>query len=95
MARWLRGDLTPDGAPDCYPPHLEVWNLCCHNWRGQRQPGRFVRCLVCNVASNTRNRNGDARFIRAHRRCALRPPRRRLRLVTNPKKRPPGVEAWN
>ena len=65
----LRGRHKP-GARSYYPAHLEVGNLHCHHWRGEDQVGRHVRCLACNVTSNTRNRNGDARFIRAHRKCA-------------------------
>lgn len=53
-----------------YPPHLEV-AILCHYWKGQQQIGRYVRCSVCGVDSNTRNRNGDARFIRQHRKCGL------------------------
>lgn len=52
-----------------YPPHLEVGNLHTHRRKGREEIGRFVVCLACNVESNTRTRNGDARFIRAHRRC--------------------------
>lgn len=59
------------GSKSYYPLHLEVANLICHHWRGERQVGRVVTCLVCNVMSNTRNRNGDAKFIRAHRHCAF------------------------
>jgi hypothetical protein len=54
-----------------YPRHLEPGNLYTHIWKGERQVGRFTRCLACGVESNTRNRNGDARFIRAHRRCGM------------------------
>lgn len=54
-----------------YPPHLEVVNWNSHCWKGVVQPGRCVTCLACNVHNNTRNRNGDARFIRAHRRCVV------------------------
>jgi hypothetical protein len=57
-----------------YPPHLDVGNLYCHHWKGQSQVGRSVKCLACNVESNTRNRNGDAKFIRQHRRCGLLQP---------------------
>lgn len=59
-------------APDCYPPHLEVATLFFHRWKGRKEVGRYVVCLVCNTESNTRTRRGDARFIRAHRRCAFR-----------------------
>lgn len=55
-----------------YPAHLEVANLYAHRWRGEEQVGRHVVCHVCGVESNTRNRNGDARFLRAHRRCGFR-----------------------
>jgi hypothetical protein len=54
-----------------YPAHLEVVNWNCHTWRGQEQIGRVTTCLICGIQSNTRNRNGDARFIRAHRRCGM------------------------
>jgi hypothetical protein len=54
-----------------YPPHLTPGNLLCHVWKGTQQIGRSTTCLICGVQSNTRNRNGDARFIRAHRRCGL------------------------
>jgi hypothetical protein len=67
------GKLTK-GLPlrhNFYPPHLEVGNLYCHVWRGHEQIGRHVECLVCKVTNNTRNRNGDARFIRRHRRCGF------------------------
>lgn len=60
------------GAPVCYPPHLDVGNLQFHRWKGENQMGRVVTCLVCNITSNTRNRNGDAKFIRAHRRCSFK-----------------------
>lgn len=55
-----------------YPPHLVPGNLYTHVWRGREQVGRHTACLVCGVSSNTRNRNGDARFIRAHRRCGFK-----------------------
>lgn len=54
-----------------YPAHLEVDNLFSHNWKGRQQVGCFIRCLVCDVESNTRNRNGDAKFVKKHRRCGL------------------------
>jgi hypothetical protein len=54
-----------------YPPHLEAGNLLCHHWRGEDQIGRHLVCHVCNESNNTRNRNGDARFIRRHRRCGF------------------------
>lgn len=54
-----------------YPAHLVVGNLYCHVWRGEQQVGRHVECLVCGITNNTRNRNGDARFVRAHRRCGF------------------------
>jgi hypothetical protein len=54
-----------------YPPHLTVVNWSFHTWRGQEQIGRVTACLICDVQSNTRNRNGDAKFIRAHRRCGM------------------------
>lgn len=57
-----------------YPPHLVPGNLYTHVWRGREQVGRHTACLVCEVSSNTRNRNGDARFIRAHRRCGFSRP---------------------
>lgn len=61
--------LETDGRG--YPPHLQVGNLYFHRWRGQDQLGRHIKCLICNVDSNTRTRNGDAKFIRAHRRCGF------------------------
>lgn len=61
--QWLIGDF--------YPPHLIVRNWNCHTRLGVETVGRVVTCLVCDVMSNTRSRGGDARFIRAHRRCAL------------------------
>ena len=54
-----------------YPPHLKVVNWNGHNWRGTEQIGRIVTCEVCGIRSNTRNRNGDAGFIRQHRRCGF------------------------
>lgn len=51
-----------------YPAHLEVAVLM-HSRRGRQEPGRHVVCLVCGVDSNTRTRNGDAAFLREHRRC--------------------------
>lgn len=54
-----------------YPAHLEPGNFFHHYWRDEQQVGRHTKCLICNVESNTRNRNGDARFIRAHRRCGF------------------------
>lgn len=54
-----------------YPPHLEPGNLYCHHWKGEDQVGRHTYCAICDVHSNSRNRNGDARFIRAHRRCGF------------------------
>lgn len=56
-----------------YPPHLVPGNLFCHRWHGKVQIGRVTTCQVCGVTSETRNRNGDARFIRAHRRCGFAP----------------------
>jgi hypothetical protein len=57
-----------------YPPHLDVGNLYCHRLRGAVQVGRHIVCLVCNESSNSRTRNGDARFILAHKRCGFRRP---------------------
>lgn len=64
MAWWLQRD-------DFYPPHLTVANWNCHVRKGVETPGRCVTCLACDAHSNTRTRNGDARFIRAHRRCVV------------------------
>jgi len=54
-----------------YPPHLVPGNLYCHHWRGTVQVGRVTTCLVCSIVSETRNRRGDARFIKTHKRCGF------------------------
>lgn len=54
---------------DFYPPHLEVANLFCHHRKGKSEVGRVITCKVCDMTSNSRTRNGDAKFLRAHRRC--------------------------
>lgn len=54
-----------------YPLHIEAGNFYFHQWKGERQVGRYLKCLVCGITNNTRNRNGDARFIRTHKRCGF------------------------
>lgn len=63
MAWDLKDALNPHGATVPCPPHLEVGTLV-HDRK--QEEGRFIRCTICDVASNSRRRRGDAEFLRAH-----------------------------
>lgn len=73
MAGHLKTALCPDGAVVPYPPHLVVRNKhAYYPIDGKPQVGRYCACMVCGeINTRTKSRNGDARFIRKHRRCGL------------------------
>jgi hypothetical protein len=56
---------------DFYPPHLVVGNFLYYVRKGVKQIGRHIECLACNVTNNSRTRNGDAKFLKQHRRCVI------------------------